>query len=204
FVELTENDEVVPVMLKYMHKQRQPDIKKMDFKVLKGLAEASEKYFIYSAMDICKIQMESFAKVHPLDVLNYAAKHYYPEICDLCAPATLGMSLKKVQLALGPTNALRWATYREGFLDIIRTQNTPPVVQHKGGFMTCELWKEVDIQSRVMRRVLADPQCLLSVSWRSEMLALFSECQHCMIRVTLWVDGMRRSAITLPVFSEVV
>ncbi|TFK67469.1 hypothetical protein BDN72DRAFT_770636, partial [Pluteus cervinus] len=107
-VELPENDAVVLLMLKYMHKQRQPDLKKLEFKVFRGLAEAAEKYFIYAAMDVCRMQMQSFAKTHPLEVLGYAAKHDYPEICDLCAPATLGMSLKKIQGVLTPADTLRW------------------------------------------------------------------------------------------------
>ncbi|TFK67446.1 hypothetical protein BDN72DRAFT_770676 [Pluteus cervinus] len=214
-VELTENDEVVPLMLKYMHKQRHIDIKTLDFNALKGLADAAEKYSIYPAMDICKLRMEyagcyALSRLRDdafLDVLGYAAKHSYSDICDLCAPATLGTSLTIARLALGPLSTLKWATYREGFLDILRTQSTPPVAQHvlhKGGSAICDVWKEIDIQSRVMTRVLADPECLLSTAWKDEMIALFLACPYCARRVKAWLDGMMRSASTLPVFSEVV
>jgi hypothetical protein len=44
-----------------MHHQRQPDSSKFQFKVLSGLAEAVEKYMVFSAMarEVCKIRMKS-------------------------------------------------------------------------------------------------------------------------------------------------
>lgn len=130
-VHLPENDEVVTLMLKFMHKQRQPDLWKLEFRVLKGLAEAAEKYFIYSAIDICHFFMRyvlrghhyaqpfiplmvkfifcrEFVKIYPLEVLGYAAKFDYSELADACAPRTLAESFEKINEELGPANALKW------------------------------------------------------------------------------------------------
>ena len=56
-VELPETSEVLELLLQFMRKQRQPDIKEVPFHVLAGLAEAAEKYEVYSAMQPCHIYM---------------------------------------------------------------------------------------------------------------------------------------------------
>jgi hypothetical protein len=58
-VTLPESSEVLALLLQYMHHQRQPDSSKFQFKVLSGLAEAVEKYMIFSAMEVCNIRMKS-------------------------------------------------------------------------------------------------------------------------------------------------
>lgn len=56
-VQLSETSEVLSLLLKFMHHKKQPDCDKLDFKVLSGLAEAVEKYGVYSAMEYCAILM---------------------------------------------------------------------------------------------------------------------------------------------------
>lgn len=57
-VHLPESSEVVSLLLQYMHHHRQPDSEEIPFTILEGLAEAVEKYVIYSAMEVCKIRMK--------------------------------------------------------------------------------------------------------------------------------------------------
>lgn len=57
-VPLTERAEVLELMLQYMYLQRQPDLRNVKFDVLKDLAEAVEKYEIYSAMGVCAQKMK--------------------------------------------------------------------------------------------------------------------------------------------------
>lgn len=56
-VRLTEPAEVLELMLQYMYLQRQPDLEEVQFQVLAGLAEAVEKYSVYSAMGVCSQRM---------------------------------------------------------------------------------------------------------------------------------------------------
>ena len=58
-VPLTEAADVLGLLLQYMHHQRQPDSSKFGFDVLSRLAEAAEKYEIFSAMEVCRIRMRS-------------------------------------------------------------------------------------------------------------------------------------------------
>jgi hypothetical protein len=56
-VPLTEASDVLVLLLQYMHHHRQPDSRKFGFDILPRLAEAAEKYEIFSAMEVCRIRM---------------------------------------------------------------------------------------------------------------------------------------------------
>jgi hypothetical protein len=56
-VHLSERSTVLDLLLQYMYRQRQPDLEKVDFQILAELAEAAEKYEVYSAMTVCNIHM---------------------------------------------------------------------------------------------------------------------------------------------------
>ena len=57
-VQLTESAEVLELMLQYVYLQPQPDLTTVSFAVLAALAEAVEKYQIYSAMGVCSQRMK--------------------------------------------------------------------------------------------------------------------------------------------------
>jgi hypothetical protein len=57
-VELTETSDVLEILLQLMSLQQPPDFRKMTFNVLAPLAEAVEKYEVFSAMSMCEIYMQ--------------------------------------------------------------------------------------------------------------------------------------------------
>lgn len=57
-IRVEENSAVLSLLLRYMHLCAQPDPKTIPFNTLEQLANAVEKYLIYSAMAICKLRME--------------------------------------------------------------------------------------------------------------------------------------------------
>ncbi|KAF9477112.1 hypothetical protein BDN70DRAFT_811176, partial [Pholiota conissans] len=61
---LEEPGNVVELMLGFMHNTRQPDLRELPIHILSPLAEAVEKYMIYSAMEVCKIYMTYVSFVH--------------------------------------------------------------------------------------------------------------------------------------------
>lgn len=54
---LSESSDVLRLMLRFMHHAPQPDLQKLPFDCVAEFADAAEKYFIYSAMGVCKIYM---------------------------------------------------------------------------------------------------------------------------------------------------
>jgi hypothetical protein len=57
-VPLTESAEVLELLLQFMYRQRQPNLRTIEFTTLAGLAEAAEKYEVFAAIDICLRCME--------------------------------------------------------------------------------------------------------------------------------------------------
>jgi len=82
---------VLDLLLQYMHRQRQPDLGDVDFQTLAELAEAAEKYEVYSAMTV---YMGYAIKNHAAEVLRYAFKYDYPKVMDVAAPLTINMSVQ--------------------------------------------------------------------------------------------------------------
>ncbi|KAF5388920.1 hypothetical protein D9757_005134 [Collybiopsis confluens] len=56
-VSLSESDSVLELLLQYMYLQPQPDLREVEWEVMKGLAEAVEKYEVYAAMGVCQQRM---------------------------------------------------------------------------------------------------------------------------------------------------
>ncbi|THU78041.1 hypothetical protein K435DRAFT_700978, partial [Dendrothele bispora CBS 962.96] len=88
-VHLSESSAVLDLMFQYMYLQPQPDLRKVDFDVIKDLAEAVEKYCVYSAMGALKVGMREHIPSQPVEVLLYAIRHNYPELINESAEATL-------------------------------------------------------------------------------------------------------------------
>ena len=55
---LTETAVTLELLFKFCYPDRRPDVEALKFDVLALLAEAAEKYQVFSAMDICKICMK--------------------------------------------------------------------------------------------------------------------------------------------------
>lgn len=54
---LPESSVVVRLMLRFMHRGPQPDLLKVSFDTVAQFADAAEKYFIDSAIGLCKLYM---------------------------------------------------------------------------------------------------------------------------------------------------
>ncbi|KAJ7207893.1 hypothetical protein GGX14DRAFT_312511, partial [Mycena pura] len=90
-LQLTESATVLAVLLQFVHKQRQPPSSLWDFDPLAGVAEAAEKYQVYSVMQVCYIRMDCRL------AMAYAQKHNYPQLGDASAQLTLSTPLKDVE-----------------------------------------------------------------------------------------------------------
>jgi hypothetical protein len=63
---LLEASAVLELLLQYMRRQRQPDIARLDFPLLYALAEAAEKYEVYSATEVCKAYIKCVSSAYSL------------------------------------------------------------------------------------------------------------------------------------------
>lgn len=57
-VQLSETAAALELLFQYMYRQRQPDLSCVPFETLAQLAEAAEKYQVFSAIEVCKMYMK--------------------------------------------------------------------------------------------------------------------------------------------------
>ena len=67
-VQLQEPEETFDLLFQFMYPQRQPNLKQLEFRALSALAEAAEKYQVFSALDICSVYMRFVVAVVTLRV----------------------------------------------------------------------------------------------------------------------------------------
>jgi hypothetical protein len=56
-VELTETSDVLEILFQFIYPRKHPSLVNIKFSMLAGVAEAAEKYQVFSAMNICEIRM---------------------------------------------------------------------------------------------------------------------------------------------------
>ncbi|KAJ7026037.1 hypothetical protein C8F04DRAFT_878741, partial [Mycena alexandri] len=99
---LSETSAVLDVLFQYMYRQQQPNLQLVEFLVFAGLAEAAEKYVVYSALPAVMSRVMRYLASHPLQVLDYAARHSHKELANEAACSTLGLMLAEAVKNLSP------------------------------------------------------------------------------------------------------
>ncbi|KIL60514.1 hypothetical protein M378DRAFT_83615, partial [Amanita muscaria Koide BX008] len=107
-VHLIETSEVLELLFAFLYPKPLPDVKGLPFKTLASLAEAAEKYQVFSAMMICSMRMTVVVNDHPVDVLRYAAIHHYKELLDIAAPLVITRPLSEALDRLPPNTIPAW------------------------------------------------------------------------------------------------
>ncbi|KAF8986311.1 hypothetical protein BDQ17DRAFT_1289695 [Cyathus striatus] len=146
-VTLQESSETLDLLFQFIYPQRHPSLSDSAFEVLDHLAEAAEKYEVFSAMNICHIRMLKFleANQHAEHIMGYAAKHGYKEVVDVAAPLVISMSIGSVIQILPPHLHLSWVLYREQWKDILHTalMKLGANNSHKCGYGNCEILRKL-------------------------------------------------------------
>ncbi|KAJ6477009.1 hypothetical protein C8R45DRAFT_368864 [Mycena sanguinolenta] len=107
-VHLPESADVLDVLFQYMYRQPQPDLRLVKFPVFIGLAEAAEKYVVYSALPAIMIQIQQHVTQHPLEVLNFAAKHDHKRLGNEAARLSVGLPMLDAATILAPDTLREW------------------------------------------------------------------------------------------------
>ncbi|TFK34130.1 hypothetical protein BDQ12DRAFT_727171 [Crucibulum laeve] len=133
----------LPLFIQFMHHCDRPEPLVIKFSAFWKLAEAVEKYHVYSARQVCMIHMKEHILDHPLEVLLYAVKHGYPKLSDTAAIVTIeneGEWVSQAESAFAnfPDVLLAWyryqGKYKRHYADIAHhAYRSPDFVLHKGG-----------------------------------------------------------------------
>ncbi|KAG5639915.1 hypothetical protein DXG03_002392 [Asterophora parasitica] len=85
-VALTENSTTLDLMFRFVYPRRMPNLDDVEFSVLASLAEAVEKYQVYTAEQLYVMFMEKALPGNAIGILDYFIKHGYPGLANKAAP----------------------------------------------------------------------------------------------------------------------
>jgi len=118
-VELTETSDTLELLFQFIYPQRHPSLSDSPYEIIAPLAEAAEKYEVFSAMNICQIRMLNFLPGYAEGIMAYAAKHGYPEIVDKTSPLVVALPIGDVIRILPQRLVVPWMIYRQQWHDIL-------------------------------------------------------------------------------------
>ena len=134
-VPLTENGDTLDLLFQLMYPHRQPDLTEIDFKQLAELAEAAEKYQVFSVMASCNLSMRYMGFInlsllmiiddipfsaaydqHPFEVMLYALRHGYEKLMDKAEKKALELSPTLAFDSFTPQIYIAWVRCRGSHL----------------------------------------------------------------------------------------
>jgi len=125
-VPLAETSETLELLFQFMYPKRHPDLETATIEILAPLAEAAEKYEVFSALNMCKVRMKNALPQHPYEVMVYAAKHGYSQMVGEAAPLLLDTPLNDMIQKLPEHMAMPWVLYYERWRQIYDKALFPP------------------------------------------------------------------------------
>ncbi|KAG5352783.1 hypothetical protein C0989_000445 [Termitomyces sp. Mn162] len=141
-VQLSEDAETLEILFQFVYPRRHPTLLETPFLILAKVSEAAEKYQVFAAMNICNIRMEWVALPRfPVEVLNYAAKHGYPNLVEAAVPCLLDMPMEIVVQKLSDSLVVPWVVFRQRWsnvvLKFVRTPIEGTNFQGQNGSKSC-------------------------------------------------------------------
>ncbi|KAJ7598140.1 hypothetical protein C8J56DRAFT_814433 [Mycena floridula] len=148
-VKLSENTEIVTLMLQFMHPKPPPELHELPFSTLAQMAEAAEKYRIYAAMTSCKLLMRQAAMRHPLEVMLYAITHGYDDLLEEASPCSI--SLKEADVFSQLDGRLdiysAWTLYKQEWIDKNMVECLRSAMKYTSGTRTLRAALEITTTS---------------------------------------------------------
>ncbi|KAJ7612288.1 hypothetical protein FB45DRAFT_940249 [Roridomyces roridus] len=118
-IPLSESSSTLELLFQFIYPRRHPGLDDIAFEALAALAEAAEKYQVFSAMNICKIRMRDVLPNHAPEILAYASRHDYPHLVYGAAPFTFDVPLSGVVTALPDNLILPWVRYIDAWNTVL-------------------------------------------------------------------------------------
>ncbi|KAF7350759.1 hypothetical protein MSAN_01637000 [Mycena sanguinolenta] len=112
-VYLEESSDVLDLLFQCMYRQPPPDLQLVEFPLFMRLAEAVEKYAVYSALTLIGIGMKKHIIKHPLEVLDFAEKHGRKEFGNQAARMTVGLAILDVATILSLDTFKKWMAFHD-------------------------------------------------------------------------------------------
>jgi len=116
-VSLEEAADVLELLFAFVYPRQHPLLEDLSIATLVPLAEAAEKYQVFAAMGVCFFRMKQEVAENPIQVLNYAVKHNYPDLMEQAAFLVMGLSLTVIAALMDDRVLRSWLIYNQKWLD---------------------------------------------------------------------------------------
>jgi len=126
---LQESASVLNILFGFLGPGRHPALEKESFDVQLAVAEAAEKYSVFSAMNFCRymfgyvhmlhgvavltVIFSHILPQHSLEILAFATRHRYEELISSAAPPLLQTRLLDVLQALPAGWTVPWVRFHQ-------------------------------------------------------------------------------------------
>ncbi|KAJ7646071.1 hypothetical protein DFH06DRAFT_1300846 [Mycena polygramma] len=130
-VQLSETSAVLEVLFQYMYRQPQPNLQLVEFATFAGVAEAAEKYVVYAALPAVMIRMTAWTIQHPLEVLDYAARHSHKQLANEAARVAIGRPLTEAVSILAHDTLIKWVAFHHTWHENARNLLSFYIVNHQ-------------------------------------------------------------------------
>jgi len=191
-VPMTELSHVLDLLFTFMYPMPTPDVKNLPFDVLAVLAEATEKYQVFSAMTLCNIYMSAAVNEHPIEVLRYAALHNYVELLDTAATLAIGRPLDSVVTGIPSNAVIAWVKYHQKWLEALAETST--YSRTAAGYCTSCTSRCLMVLERLGGKV----QSLTNLE---SVFSFPDGCSRCSIQFTNWRHEAQNICKRVPKFS---
>ncbi|KAF8056514.1 hypothetical protein FPV67DRAFT_1729335 [Lyophyllum atratum] len=108
---LTEPAIILDILFQFVYPQLQPHLEAVDFEVFMEVAEAAEKYQVYSAINLCTMLMLKTLPGHGEEILMHGMKHDCRKLIAPVAPLLLDHAMEDMLLKVPERYRIPWVQY---------------------------------------------------------------------------------------------
>ncbi|KAF8875337.1 hypothetical protein CPB84DRAFT_1966756 [Gymnopilus junonius] len=110
-VHLEEQANVLEIVFQFIYPRVHPVLEGMEFELIKAIAEAVEKYQIFSAMFVCQTRLRETIPLHAIDVLLHGLMHDYDSLINESALRLVRSDVIQVAERLPNHYIVPWLKY---------------------------------------------------------------------------------------------
>ncbi|KIM44434.1 hypothetical protein M413DRAFT_442416 [Hebeloma cylindrosporum] len=170
-VRLDELSLILEIVFQFLYPRRQPSLKGLDFQTISAVADAVEKYRVFSAMNLCEEALTGYLEDQSMSIFLHALRYRRVNLANQSAVYLSRKPLLSVLDSIPPAITIPWLRYLEA-------------------------WKSMfDLQLQKLEERLGTQFCdTLAVFSRFHPLAgEHSElCSPCFCSVTSWISLLQR------------
>jgi len=200
-VPLTESSNVLELIFQFVHPRKQPGLDDTDFPLFLAVAEAAEKYEVYSAMNICQLRMKEYLPAQAPEIFGFAGKHNYPHLVAAASPVLIGKPLADVAHVLATHLFVPWSIYQQRWSICLNRSLCPPITTECDYYGDRAEWQRT--VAKIQQHLNQNMARLLDIETIFETLLSEKQlkgCGSCQTSFRKWKKNIQKEVAMVPNF----